>query len=168
MTGMGPVVDDGRMGGVPERFEDPLIRLYALADEGILVVCPRCRGRAVVVPWPDRGGDVFESPRRLACAGCGHVATVVPEWSEWGGATDPYFGLPLWLRARCCGGRTVWAFNESHVDLLERFVGARVRERRASPGTMSLVARLPRWMKTAKNRDEVLRAIGALRASLTG
>jgi hypothetical protein len=32
---------------------------------------------------------------------------------------------------------------------------------------MTLVARLPAWLKSAKNRDEVLRAINRLRSSLT-
>ncbi|RFS86806.1 hypothetical protein D0T12_00510 [Actinomadura spongiicola] len=85
--------------------------------------------------------------------------------SRWGGAVDPYFGQPLWLRADCCGGRTLWAFNERHLDLLEGYVGARLRERGEYVG-MTMVAKLPAWLKSAKHRGEILRVIGRLRASL--
>jgi hypothetical protein len=84
----------------------------------------------------------------------------------WGGPVDPFFGLPLWLQAGCCGGRTLWAFNRRHLDLLEAYVGAKLRERCASPGSSSMLARLPAWVKSAKHRDEVLRTISRLRSSL--
>lgn len=76
------------------------------------------------------------------------------------------FGLPLWLTVQCCGGKTLWALNRTHLDLLQEYVGARLRERGPQPGGMTLVARLPNWLKAAGNRDEVLRAISRLRASV--
>jgi hypothetical protein len=82
-----------------------------------------------------------------------------------GGPYDPYFGLPLWLRRRCCGGRTLWAYNVAHLDLLEGYVGARLRERPVPAGSQTLLERLPGWMKAAGNRDELLAAISVLRAS---
>jgi hypothetical protein len=84
----------------------------------------------------------------------------------WGGQVDPFFRLPLWLTAECCGGHTLWAFNERHLDLLEAFVAARLRERGTGPGGLTLVARLPTWLKRAKHRGEILRVIRRLRASL--
>jgi hypothetical protein len=164
------------------RFRDPLIRLYELAAEGIDVACPRCHGHAVDTARPTE--DIRRPwwwPRRLACHGCGYSAV----WNEpregsvrrgpidpfyrlprWGGPVDPYFGCPLWLRAKCCGGQTLWAFNRRHLDLLVDYVAARLRERGPEPGGMTLVARLPEWLKSARNRDEVLRVIDRLRASL--
>jgi hypothetical protein len=62
----------------------------------------------------------------------------------------------------CCGGRTLWALNEAHLTLLEDYVAARLRERGQAEG-MTLVARLPAWLKSAKNRGEVLRVITRLR-----
>ncbi|HEX6359607.1 TFIIB-type zinc ribbon-containing protein [Actinophytocola sp.] len=149
-----------------ERFEDPLTRLQELAAEVIHVVCPRCEARAVDVPRPTESRHVLWWPRRLACPSCGYSAASKPGTSMWGGPVDPFFRVPLWLRAECCGGRTLWAFNEAHLDLLEGYVAARLRERCAFPGSMSMLARLPAWLKSAKHRDEVLRAIRRLRASL--
>jgi hypothetical protein len=84
----------------------------------------------------------------------------------WGGPVDPFFRLPLWLKADCCGGHTLWAFNERHLDLLEGYVAAKLRERGLGPGGMTVVARLPTWLKSAKHRGEILRVIGRLRVSI--
>lgn len=91
-----------------------------------------------------------------------------PHYHVWNRPIDPFFHEPLWLRADCCGGNTLWAFHERHLDLLERFVAAKLRERGLGnrPG-MTLVARLPAWITTAKHRDEILRTIAKLRATLS-
>ncbi|EMD28868.1 TFIIB-type zinc ribbon-containing protein [Amycolatopsis azurea] len=138
------------------RFRDPQLRIEDLADEPILVLCPRCGGRASV------------TASRLTCPACGLVREDPrPDFHAWNRPIDPFFHEPLWLRADC-RGNTLWAFHERHLDLLERFVAAKLRER--GPGDdpgMTLVARLPSWMTAAKNRDEVLRAITKLRATLS-
>jgi hypothetical protein len=89
----------------------------------------------------------------------------------FGASVDPYFRLPVWLQAECCA-HVLWAYNGRHLDLLESYVVARLRERGAvavpyvRPAPMSLVERLPAWLKSAKNRDEVLRSIRRLRSTL--
>ncbi|GAA2080068.1 hypothetical protein [Actinomadura alba] len=170
-----------------DRFRDPGSRLWRFAQE-ILVRCPRCAGRAVVVVHPDHREDqryavaLLTAPHRLSCPGCGHT----DEWSPrpmrpgdrdvyfFGGGSvavprltgpdDPFFGLPLWLRRPCCGGRVLWAYNAAHLELLERYVTARLRERHPWTGSGSMLERLPAWMKAAGNRDEVLAAMRVLRA----
>ncbi|MFE1291341.1 hypothetical protein [Streptomyces sp. NPDC058751] len=139
----------------------------------VLVVCPGCGGRALVVPRPgiaapDHFGQLLFQPRRLACAGCGAVADRTAEerggglvGAVPGGTEDPFFRRPLWLQTRCAG-RILWAYDEEHVDALAAYVGARLRERRASP-TMAMFARLPAWMKSAGRRDEVLAGLADLR-----
>lgn len=155
------------------RFTDPAVSLYALAEYPVHVVCPGCRGHAEVAPWlgdqaPDRYSDRW--PRRLSCRACGHVrdspgaGPVTYSCQGWGGPSDPYFHQPLWLRERCCG-QTLWAFNEAHLDVLEGYVGARLRER-GDVGGLTMLARLPGWLKSAKNRGEILRVIDRLRATL--
>ncbi|SBV24857.1 hypothetical protein GA0070620_0299 [Micromonospora krabiensis] len=160
---------DERHGDGPGRFRDPLVSLYELAAEDIDVVCPRCGHRAINAPRPTKSGPAPAWPRRLTCTSCAYSASWSPresEGSHWGGPVDPFFRLPLWLRAQCCGGQTLWAFNRTHLDLLQAYVGARLRERGPEPGGMTLVARLPSWVKAAGNRDELLRVIDRLRASI--
>jgi hypothetical protein len=171
---------------VSERFRDTGERLWAFARE-ILVVCPRRGGRAVVAVHPDHrdghryAGGHLTAPHRLSCPGCGHTDAWTPPRARKGdrdlyfagdpplavprmtGPDDPFFGLPLWLRRRCCG-RILWTYNAAHLDLLEAYVTARLRERHPYTGSGSLVEHLPAWIKAAGNRDEVLAAMRALRA----
>jgi hypothetical protein len=85
---------------------------------------------------------------------------------------DPYFDLPLLLQTGCCGGKLLWAYNLDHLAFLEAFVAARLRERsdavRAGDGyrRMSMVTKLPAWLKSAKHRDEILTRIVRLRATV--
>ncbi|MFF3209085.1 hypothetical protein ACFYYB_00350 [Streptomyces sp. NPDC002886] len=139
----------------------------------VLVVCPRCGGRALVLPRPGLAKPKYFSsllfqPRRLACAACGATA----DWSAQergaglvgvsvGGTEDPFFRRPLWLQTRCAG-RILWAYDEEHVDALAAYVGARLRERHTSP-TLSMFARMPAWMKSAARRDEVMAGLETLR-----
>ncbi|MCX4782038.1 hypothetical protein [Streptomyces sp. NBC_01264] len=140
----------------------------------VLVVCSRCGGRALVVPRPglaesEPSSFLLFQPRRLTCGSCGAVV----DWSAQerdgalvgvsvGGTEDPFFRRPLWLQTRCAG-RILWAYDEEHVEALAAYVGARLRERHASP-TLSMFARLPAWMKSAARRDEVLAGLENLRS----
>jgi hypothetical protein len=157
----------------PVRHRDHGTWLVQFTDR-VLVVCPRCGGRALVVPLPGVAAPKYFSallfqPRRLACAGCGAVADWTAEergaglvGAVPGGTEDPFFRRPLWLQTRCAG-RILWAYGEEHVDALAAYVGARLRERHAS-STMAMFARLPAWMKSAERRDEVLAGLATLRS----
>ncbi|MGW8557287.1 hypothetical protein [Streptomyces tubercidicus] len=91
------------------------------------------------VPAPEYFGALLFQPRRLACAECGAVANWTAEergaglvGAVPGGTEDPFFRRPLWLQTRCAG-RVLRAYDEEHVDVLDAYVRARLRERRASP-----------------------------------
>lgn len=153
-----------------ERFRDPGDTWTTLLTEDVLVRCPDCAELAVVVLRPGAPSEALPAfaPRRLVCATCGHTA----DWTggqicRYDDARDPYFGLPLWLQARCAGGRLLWAYGRRHLDLLEHYVAARLRERDRPPGTQSSLAeRLPTWIKAARNRQEILKAIALMRHTL--
>lgn len=162
------------MSSAPVRFRDPRSTEYDFLDS-MLVRCPRCERIAHVVrppgPRPEPGQALF-APRHLVCRSCGLSRT----WAERcisfprGSAAvawDPYFRLPLWLQTQTRHG-LLWAYSLPHLDLIRRFVAADLRERAPWYDTgqkMTLVARLPSWMKSAKNRDEVLRAVDRLRTA---
>ncbi|MFI5801725.1 hypothetical protein [Streptomyces sp. NPDC051561] len=163
----------GDPGPGPSRHCDTGGWLARYSDR-IQVVCPRCGGRAVVVPRPGVRthkyfSELLFQPRRLACGGCGAVA----EWAagmrgnaligvSLGGTEDPFFGRPLWLQVRCAG-RMLWAYNEEQVEELARYAGAQLRERGAGSSNASMISRLPAWMKRGENRPEVLAGLAALR-----
>ena len=79
---------------------------------------------------------------------------------------DPYLRLPLRLQARTRHG-VLYAYNAAHLDWIEAFVAAPLRERRIGDGraNRSIASRLPAWVKAAKNREEVLRALAACAAA---
>ncbi|MFI8215740.1 hypothetical protein [Streptomyces sp. NPDC085932] len=159
------------MAPTSRRFRDPRSTEYDFI--GLIIVrCPACQKAARVVPAPQDpgpGGRILFRPRRLICRACGlsrvwsgrrvslTAGTAAP-------VTDPYFGMPLWLQVETRHG-WLWAYNLEHLDLIRRFVQASLRERAPWYDTgqnMTLVARLPAWMKAAKNRDEISRAVGRL------
>ncbi|HSS51199.1 MAG TPA: hypothetical protein VLX28_19840 [Thermoanaerobaculia bacterium] len=74
-----------------------------------------------------------------------------------GDATDPYFGLPLWLRGPVTR-RELWAYNHRHLAFLEEYVRATARQSILNLNT-SLASRLPRWIKSAARRDDILKAV---------
>jgi hypothetical protein len=84
-----------------------------------------------------------------------------------GGARDPYLRLSLHLQTRTRHG-VLYAYNAAHLDWIEGFVAAPLRERRIAHGiaNRSVASRLPAWVKVAKNRDDVLRALGRMRRRL--
>ncbi|MDT0267429.1 hypothetical protein RM844_14150 [Streptomyces sp. DSM 44915] len=159
------------MTGPPDRFRDP----RATTDHFVglvLVSCPGCARAARVVRAPGdtaAGGPILRSPRRLVCGGCGlsrrwdgHLGRLSPGAAQ--PAKDPYFGQPLWLQVQTRHG-WLWAYNLEHLDLLRHFVQATLRERATWYDTrqrMTLVARLPAWLKRARNREEILRAIARM------
>jgi hypothetical protein len=157
------------------RFRDPRSTEYDFIGS-ILVRCPSCMKVAHVVPRSEGAeGErpTWFTPRRLICRSCGlsrvsNGSCVTFSRGTVHPATDPYFGVPLWLQLETRHG-WLWAYNLEHLDLLWRFVQASLRERASWYDTgqkMTLVARLPLWIKRAKNRDEMLRAITRIRASL--
>lgn len=82
---------------------------------------------------------------------------------------DWYFGLRLWLNTPCCGDE-LWAFNARHLAWLEGYIGATLREQWCDPksgwSNQSALNRLPAWIKSGKNREDVLRGIEKLKHKL--
>jgi hypothetical protein len=148
-----------------DRFRDNGETRYGFVDE-FLVECPKCALMAKVVlinNYPTEK-ERFLAPRKLVCANCGHIETCNGKKALIGNAKDWYFQCPLWLQISCCG-KILWAYNLQHLDLLESYVSAKLRERKPNVNR-SVASRLPNWIKRAKNRGEILKSIGHLKEKL--
>lgn len=148
------------------RFLDTGAKIYDLSDE-FLVVCPKCSGRGVVTPVASDKSKISDQlflPRRFVCMNCMHRADWAGKQIQIGAATDWYFKFPLWLKVPCCG-ETLWAYNSIHLETLEKYVSATLRER-TKKGRNSFLSKLPKWIGLAKNRDEILRAIDKMKERL--
>jgi hypothetical protein len=159
------------------RFSGPGWSLAGYSDV-IYVACPGCVGRAEVIPRPGQADfrcveDFLNRPRRLVCVHCTTARDWIPGKRDRGrliaaphGPSDPFFGRPLWLQAPCCG-HILWAYNARHLDTLQSYVSAGLRERTDSDPSRGMLYRLPAWIKKAGHRSDVLRAIDLLREQLT-
>jgi hypothetical protein len=93
----------------------------------------------------------------LCSCGAVNLASWPAASMKVGHPQDPYFRLPLWLSADV-GGETLWAYNRDHLAFLDAYLRAALRQR-APNHNGSLASRLPRWMKAASARQNVLKAL---------
>ena len=75
-------------------------------------------------------------------------------------ATDPNFDLQLWLQIPI-DDNILWAYNYDHLDYLKKYVSAKLREEHAVTKN-SMTQKLPDFIKLAKNRERILKAIERL------
>lgn len=109
----------------------------------------------------------FNKNKTLTCQVCGknqQVKLWLIKTNRQG--FDGYFGMPLLLTANF-KGHLFWAYNDEHLSELKAFIGADLRERHHLIGRSngSMISRLPLWIKSAKNRDELLKLIEKLERS---
>jgi hypothetical protein len=99
------------------------------------------------------------------CSQCGRSSEVDVTLSRWRGneAIDPDFGLPLRLVEKTAAG-LLWAYNAEHLQALHDYATATLRE--GSGHHRSMFSRLPQWMKLARNRVLLQRAVERLQRRL--
>jgi transcription elongation factor Elf1 len=151
------------------RFQDKNLTIYDFQDE-VFVECPECTKRAVVIkkaaPLNVSINNVNEKKESIAirCSKCGKTENYEPrnkshEWffKNTGKPSDGYFGLPIWLTGNF-RGNNFFAFNYKHLDYLKQYITAELRERNNRTHS-TMVEKLPVWIKSAKNRDKLLKLI---------
>lgn len=147
------------------RFSDENKRLSDFHKE-VLVCCPACGKKAIA-----RVNDE-ESKARLLCAVCGYNKEIGAETTVGGKvgrlrmAADHYFDAPLFMQ-HPFKNDVFYAYNEAHLDYLERYIGATLREH-TDRTHFTLLEKLPKFYHEAKNRGELLRVIGKLRKLVEG
>lgn len=141
------------------RFRDYQTRLFEF-ERDILVKCPQCNSCTKIASIDD--GSTW----RIACFHCSYTKTTSGTIKQYGWAIDPLFDLPLWLQMPCCG-EVLWAYNAAHLEFLEKYVQATLRESQGNRWQhLSIAVRLPRWMKLASHRKAILKGIQHLKDRL--
>lgn len=85
-----------------------------------------------------------------SCLHCGHQWSMPAEWNFYSTGT-------LWLTIRC-HKNVLWILNRPHLDFMEQFIAADLREERMPEmSSRRLSSALPRWLISGKNRDDVVR-----------
>jgi hypothetical protein len=136
------------------RFKDNGETMFDFFD-CVLVVCPRCSHCASIT------GNPYKTNPKLVCKMCGLTGNLLI--ASYGDSAE-YCGVSLWLKTGCCGN-TLWAYNKEHLDFLESYVSASIRERVPNIN-QSMASRLPNWIKSSKNRESILKGILKLRQHL--
>ena len=149
------------------RFKDGREHRFTISKpteaDHVLIACPKCSSKAVVVP-------LGEDKVRASCVECGYTKDKSSNgrsfyWND-DNPTDGYFGFNLWLRTDSVGN-SLWAFNNEHLEFLGSYVSASLRERTKDEEwgwcNSSLASRLPKWIKSSKNRGALLKAINELK-----
>lgn len=163
--------DDRRDIQTENQFEP--LHIFDFIDV-VLVQCPECQAKARV---SNQGKD----GTRFICLHCGRAKVLAADYKgHWftsstsklepgavviGSCVDPYFHLPLWLQLPC-GNHVVWAYNEKHLEFLREYIQSQNRTHpQVKPGASRnrlLESRLPKWMKSAKNRERILAVVDKL------
>ena len=69
------------------------------------------------------------------------------------------YNFPLWFQKEI-NQDIFWVYNKEHIVYLERYIKASLRERNSKiNNSASLVARLPKFVKEAKNREKLLKIL---------
>lgn len=105
----------------------------------------------------------------VVCRHCNTLNKVKEHWESYilkyneNGIIDPAFGLPLWYQEEV-KDEILWAFNKSHLLEIKNYVAAELRERITDRFKMTMVEKLPNFIKSAKNRNDVLKTIEKMEA----
>lgn len=123
--------------------------------------CQKCGFQWVSVArqYPDRKMETGQ----VSCSNCQAINEIKLSYRPASPShhdVDPYFGLSLALCEPTRSG-SIWAYNAHHLSHLEQYIRATLREGTTVSG--SYFSRLPAWVKSAKNRAMVLKAIERLK-----
>jgi len=131
--------------------------------------CPNCGHKWLIAEvWKEKYSNRTKQTVKVECASCSKKSEMKLSWHKdrfLGHPFDPYFGLPLLLQIETCG-QILWTYNEAHLQALKAYIGASHRERRPGGWKWSKMTRLPKWVKSAKNRGALLKSIERLEEKL--
>ncbi len=136
--------------------------------------CPQCGKRIEFAI--DKVTEKKEK-MRVSCPHCGFNHAYKPKYTEHSivnykeyrrnykrpqrnEGEDCVFNADLWLK-KPYKNHLFWANNYQHLNYLKRYIQAKVRERNEI-FCMSMVAKLPPFIKAKKNRDDLLKIIEGL------
>lgn len=142
-------------------FQDQNHRLTDFEKE-VWVVCPKCHQQAIA----KLNDEAKEA--RLNCLHCGysksvskHVEYADGKFGELKQAAHLYFEAQLWLK-HAFKGDIFWAYNLKHLQYLEDYISAKLREHKDRTH-FTLLEKLPKFYHEAKNREALLKIIQKLK-----
>ena len=148
------------MTGHNKRFKDQNLRISDFYDE-VVVICPACSKNAIAK------SNTSTHTARLWCLHCGHNKEVSKETTIIGiktavqTAAHTFFNAELWLQ-HPFKNETFWAYNQAHLEYLENYISANLREHKDRTH-FTLLEKLPKFYHEAKKREALLKIIEKLK-----
>lgn len=140
------------------RFTDENLKVSYFYNE-VLVVCPNCTKKANTTV------NLETSIARLSCLQCGlnkEASIILYNDATLKMPSNMYFNAERWLQATFKND-VFYAYNNKHLDYLERYIFATIREHKVRTG-FTLLEKLPKFYHEAKNRDALLKIIVKLKS----
>lgn len=162
--GMGTVTADDNF----SYFRCPCCHHQQTQERGVSLYvaqafCPSC-GRHIRVEVTDPKQQ-HQHQLNVTCPHCGSLTTAGIDkrfayFYQMRGnlGCDPCFGFELYFLSSF-QGKPVWALNRAHLQYLISYLSADLREK---PPTMALMGQsdlLPKFMKTAKHRERIVKLL---------
>lgn len=141
----------------PTRFLDENKTLSDFSDE-VWVVCPACAKRAIARV------DYQIKKARLFCVQCGYNKEQSTEIAKNITVNQPaqlFFDAELWLQTQF-KNELFMAYNGRHLEYLERYISATLREHK-DRDHFTLLEKLLKFYHEAKNRTSLLKIIVRLK-----
>lgn len=136
------------------------------------VECPHCSARALVVSNP-----IDRAKTRFTCSSCGKSKNWTGNSSVFiqsgftnikgivlGQPFDCFFKYPLWYKSDF-KGNTLFFYNLEHLTFIKEYIQNPLRERVGNEhgwSNRSIQSRLPKWLLSAGNREEIVKKINIL------
>lgn len=140
-----------------QRFQDENFLPSDFYQE-VVVFCPTCAKKAMAKV------NFETKTARLLClhCGCNKETTTAIKYGTINTAANYYFKAELWLKAPFKND-VFWAYNDKHLEYLERYISATIREHKDRTG-FTLLEKLPKFYHEAKNREGLLKIIAKLKS----
>jgi len=139
------------------RFQDQNLTKYDFYKE-VWIVCPSCEKKAIAKV------DFKIKLARLICINCGlnkETTIQISKNASLEMAANIYFNAELWLKAPFKND-VFWAYNDKHLEYLERYISATLREHKDRTH-FTILEKLPKFYHEAKNREGLLKIIAKLK-----
>lgn len=140
------------------RFQDENLTKYDFYKE-VLIVCPSCTKKATAIV------DFEICEAKLFCTHCSCIKKSTTKFNKNGSiqtAANQYFNAELWLQTSFKND-VFWAYNNNHLDYLERYISATLREHKERTH-FTILEKLPKFYHEAKNRESLLKIIAKLKS----
>ena len=128
--------------------------------QGFLTIpCGSCGSKIVYTTKPEK--KITETTQ-IQCEICKKVKDYQLVWYRYrkDKSIDPYFGLDLWLQINF-KNHFLWVYNLEHLKYLKEYVASKLREDN-DRHKYSMITNLPQWIKSAKNRDALIKKLHTL------